>query len=262
MSKDTTIKLNASIRLIQFAAEQKIVKPLSVYYMLKARFRNSCIYCHRSRNAELANFSGISEKTLYTYKAQLSENGLCYEHAGNLILTSTRAIKLHFRDRRKTILNIGLNDSLEDIETRLYGKLLERHALKIAFRESLRRFISRDNHIREFDENDCYKPSLSIPNTAKVLSLGIEKTARVLKRLNDLKVISSEHTKPERLKRGTVGFKRSSFENLPGHFFKTKYGTFRVFGTKHCFNEYPVKVKKLTIQQYIKATKSETCKKQ
>ncbi len=251
---------NTSIRLIAEAAQQRMMKPLAFYYALKIRYRNSCIYQYRGRQRELSEQFAVSEKTVYNYLKVLTGHGLCYEHAGNLILTSTKAIKRKYSDRRKTTIHTQANDSLKEIEIRLYAKLIERHAGKMAFRESLRRFfIIRDMRKTEHDVNE-FKPSLSLSNTADVLHLSIRKTTSVIQQMNELKIITSTPPKPQRMP-SSFNHKINIFEDLPGHYFNTSYGLFRIFGTTHNFNEYPVKLKKITKKLYLKYSNTVNCKK-
>lgn len=267
MSKDNEIlnnsannsvnKLNVSLSLIQTARSQKRTKALSVYYFLKSTFRNSCIYAYKSRMQELADSLGICNKTLYNYIDHLRRLGLVYDHANNLMLTSTKAVKSDARERKKCQITITDKEDIKTIESRLMGKLIETHVKRISLHKAMRSFEKRDQDKKTVGENAT---SISQRNLQKVLQLSQVKTKNLVRTLNDLGVIRTTRNKPKFMAHEFPPLKYS--EEFPGYWFRGRdEGLFVLFGDKHEMLEYPVQIKKLSYRQYLTIYKRMNCKK-
>lgn len=238
----------ANIKLIQKAVNEKWIRQLAFFHILKARFNNSCIYDYRSRMKELSEGLGISEKTLYNYFKALRAKDLVYDHSSNLML---RSVNTGFK---KTIIDISDSSSLFDVVCLLYGKILEKKARSQAFLESIRRF-KRGDRINSILCENPFLPSMSYRTVANILKIN-EKTAfKVVKNLDTLKIIKATRQKPVLISKGF--FDLDSIKDFPGYRFNLKNCLFEVYGNKIEFLRYPVYLKKITIQQYKKFISSD-----
>ncbi len=259
---------NCSIKLIEQLADDKKIRALALFHLLKFTFVNSVIFNYRQRMKELAGRFGISEKTLYTYIRQLRENGLIVDFKGNtdnLHLAGIKTIKDELKDREKALITITDDDNIDTIACRLRAKIIEGYQTKIAFVKALRRYEKKQGKKHDLDKmakgEGVYSPvlSLSLRTTAKVLNINEKTATKVLKTLDELGVIRLHESKPVFV---CFGFIPPGYlEGYPGYKYLADAGTFVNFGTRIECLEYPVKVPKITAKLYLKLYKSKFCKK-
>lgn len=241
-----------SIRLIEKAAAERWIRQLAIYYWLKNRFSNSCLYNYKSRMGELAAMLNISERTFYRYVNQLKDLGLAKEYSANLMLIS----KKEFKSRRKARVTISEENSLFEIECMLYGKILEKKARGMAFRESLRRFETGEQLKCKLPENP-FCPSISIRSIAKLINSSEYKAFQVLNTLKRLNILTYERQKPKLIDSGLIDL--NAISDLPGYRFHLSGKTYQVYGVRIDFVEYPLFLPKMTLQRYKHYCKSTTC---
>lgn len=252
-------KQNVCLNLIKEARDTRQMRALAAYYLLKRTFQNSTLFNYRSRKTELAYTIGISARSLHAYIGQWKAWGLASDHKHNLTLHSTKDVKKAHRERYKAQITRGHGDTIQDIEARLYGKLLENHNRRIYFNHSLekkaketRRAWNGDVNIRHYDENRPGTPafSLSIRNTAKELSVSNAKATKIIQTLNRLRVMQTAGNPPKAVGHG-LGVYRACRDGRLGYFFMAGDTVFRRFGNRHYFLEYPPKEQKITYKKLI-----------
>lgn len=234
-----------SQKLIERAIAEKWTRQLAFFHLLKFEFNNSCIYRYKSRTREIADMFKISEKTLYNYLNFLRAKGLISDHSNNLKLSSIRA----FSGRNKAIIFIDDSYTLWDVCCLLYAKIIEKKAKQMAFRESLRKFGTGDRLKGVFCENP-FRLSLSMRTVAKVLNCSEYKAFKIMQNLCRLDVLRTYKQPPELL---SNDFKAIySVADYPGYLFNINNKLFRQFGNLIEFLQFPVYLKRITIQQYKK----------
>jgi predicted transcriptional regulator len=236
-----------SIKLTEMAIKEKWIRHLAFYHLLKKEFFNSCIYDYRHRMKEIAGRLNVSEKTLYNHLNFLRGKGLVSDHSTNLKICSIRP----FLTRRKTIIEVSGTNTLFDIECLLYGKIIEKKARGMAFKESLRRFGTGDGFKRKLGENP-FRPSLSFRSIAKILNVSEYKAVKVMKNLTKLGVIEFEKQPPKLISKGY--FPLGCVEDMPGYRYTIGNRVYEQWGNLISFLQFPIFLKKLTIQQYKKFT--------
>lgn len=236
-----------SIKLTEMAIKEKWIRHLAFYHLLKKEFSNGCLYDYRKRMNEIAGRLNVSPKTLYNHLNCLRAKGLVSDHSTNLIICSIRP----FLTRRKTIIEVSGTNTLFDIECLLYGKILEKKARGMAFKESLRRFGTGDGFKRKLGENP-FRPSLSFRSIAKILNVSEYKAVKVMKNLARLGVIEFEKQPPKLISKGY--FPLGCVEDMPGYRYTIGSRVYEQWGNLISFLQFPIFLKKLTIQQYKKFT--------
>jgi len=234
-----------SIKLIEKAIKEKWIRQLAFYHILKYEFNNGCIYDYRHRMKEIADRLNISEKTFYNYLNHLRAKDLVCDHANNLKIKSIRA----YSGRIKTTIYMDDNNTLWDVSCLLYGKVIEKKARAMAFKESLRRFGRGEQFKRGLIENS-FRPSLSFRTIAKIINCSEYKAVKVVKTLIRLRVIETEKQRPELISEGLPGLK--ALDELPGYRFNFKGNMYQQFGNLFSFLQFPVSLQRITIKQYKK----------
>lgn len=227
------------------AINEKWIKHLAFFHLLKKEFSNGCIYDYRKRMNEIAGRLNVSQKTLYNHLNFLRAKGLVFDHSTNLIICSIRP----FLTRRKTIIEVSGTNTLFDIECLLYGKIIEKKARGMAFKESLRRFGTGEKLKRRLPETP-FRPSLSFRSIAKILNVSEYKAVKVMKNLARLGVIEFEKQPPKLISKGY--FPLECVEDLPGYRYTIGNRIYEQWGNLISFLQFPIFLKKLTIQQYKK----------
>lgn len=248
--------LNICLPIVEKCRNRREMPALATYYFLKIHFRNSCIYNFRPRMAEIATLIGISQKTLYTYLSHLRRLELIREHSGNLIFESTAKLKKQHKQKRILTIKIDKNETIKDIESRLYGKLLERHVTKLAFHRSVKKFENNLHDLgkAKYDENGS-QFSISVRNMMKLLSVSQLKAKAIINSLNMKDIILTQSRKAKYLDYGKAPLKYSL--EFPGHYFNNKRGfLFIQFGQQHELIAYPCQVRNLTYRQYLRIRKN------
>lgn len=240
-----------STRLIEKAIQERWIKQLAFYHMLKLRFSNSCIYDYKSRMAEVAAEFNISTKTLYTYVAILRSKDMVFDRDNNLILRSIR----DFGTKRNVARILATNkNSLKEIKCMLDAKILEQQAKKQAYMEGLRRFEKGDQFKDRLGENS-YSPSMSYRTIAKVLHCSEKKAFDVVMTLNKLEIIKSTKQKPILISRTAGGLEHYS-ENLPGGYrYSIGSHLYEQYGCRQTFLQFPIRLKKMSIKEYKRLDK-------
>jgi hypothetical protein len=192
---------------------------------------------------EIADRLNISEKSLYNYLNFLRSKDLVYDYSGNIVFRSIRT----FLGRNKTIIYMDDNFTLFDVSCCLYAKILEQKGKQIAFKESVRRFGKGDKCERELCENP-FRPSLSFRTIAKLLNCSEFKSVRIVQNLNRLQVIRTQKQKPQLLSDNCSHL--NLFDDLPGYRFNIKNRLYEQYGNLIEFLQFPVYLKRMTIQQY------------
>jgi hypothetical protein len=234
-----------SIKLIEKAVSDKWMRQLSFFHLMKFEFKNSCIYNYRNRMKVIADRLNISEKTLYNYINFLRSKDLIYDHSDNLVLKSIRA----FIKRNKAVIYFDDSYTLFDISCLLYAKILEEKGRRIAFMESVKRAGKGDGFKRGFSENQ-FRPSLSYRTIAKLLNCSEFQAFKIIQNLNRLQVIRTEKQKPQLL---STNFNYlGSIEDYPGYRFNIKNRLFQQFGNLIEFLQFPVYLKRISIQRLKK----------
>ncbi|HUS87499.1 MAG TPA: hypothetical protein VMW76_09680 [Bacteroidales bacterium] len=238
-----------SIRLLEKAVQERWIRQLAFYYMVKSHYVNSCIFNYKNRMNELADKFNLSAKSVYNYLKELRKYGLLYDHENNLIFKSTARIK-HLNKERyiKCIITIKSDHTIKDVECLLFAKILEQQAKKSAFAESLRRF-RRGDRLKDELRASPFKPSFSIRTVAKLLNISENKAISVIKRLNELEVIRSIKQRPKLLFDNTGRANLTYLEDMPGYRFVSKNRLYEMFGCLHEFLQFPPKLKNITIRQ-------------
>ncbi len=249
--------MNSSIRLISNAIDEKFIKPLVLYHAVKLQFVNSCLFDVKLRMLEFSEKFNVSKQTLYTYFKILENKGLIYQHTNNLVLKSIHTIKKELKDHKQCKVTISDNDSLFDVQCRLYAKIIERHGKKIATMEAYRRFGIREWRNMGTVETD-FQPSLSIRNIAKLLQINERTAKKVINNLERLTVLISKPQKP--ILKGDV-INPALLEDYPGYHFIHENNLYVQFGNKIEFLEYPLKIPKISLKQYLNIYKSTQSKK-
>jgi hypothetical protein len=241
-----------SFKLIKAAISEKWIRPLALFHALKFRYVNSCVYSYKGRFRTISGELGVSIKTLYSYVKILRSNRLIYDHKNNLMLKSFRLIRHEYGGlwKKCTIIIPDIYD-LFDVECLLYAKILEDRARKQAFRESVRQYRRRDWRIRGLSENSFYA-SLSYRTIANILNLSKNKTIKVIKNLNRMEVIRSQKQKPELIMRNASQLNINLLDDFPGRRFMLDGNIFEQYGLKHEFIQFPITLKRITLNQYIK----------
>jgi len=256
-------KLNICLDLIQAARKQRRMKALAVYYLLKIKNNNSCLYNYRSRMNEIAETVGICEKTLYNYFNHLRRMGLIYDHANNLMLYSTKKIREERKEYIRYKILIKDGENIETIEARLYAKLLEKHCEKINHNKSMALFVNRDRDNMNFGENEN-RTSISMRNLQQLFNASQYKTYSLIELMNELGIIKTTGRTPQIMGYGAPPVKYS--REFPGYFYKVQNEDnnssilYRLFGNRHELLEYPVAIKNFSLQQYLINYKRAICK--
>ena len=233
-----------SIQLIEKAVQEKWIRQLAFYHLLKFKFNNSCIYDYRSRMKEIAATLNISKKTLYNYLNFLRSKDLVCDHTTNLVIKSVKK----FIGKQKAIIIVDNDHSLFDITCLMYCKLIERSAKQQAFAESVRRFGRGDRDISNNSESP-FRPSLSYRTIAKLLNVSEFKVFKVIKNLNRMEVIKSETQKPKLLSKDFTGLQY--VDDMPGYRYNVGTKLFEIFGIRIEFLQFPVYLKKISLKQYL-----------
>ncbi len=259
---NTKSKQNVCLTLIREARDTRQMRCLAAYYFFKRHYRNSTLYNFRSRMDDLADVCSISTKSLYTYIGRWKAWGLVREHHNNLTLHSTLDVKKACRERHRVQITRNNKDTIKEIETRLYGKILEQHNRRMDFNRKLleraestkttKRARRGDTPILQCYENRQGVPalSLSLRSAASELNLSLVKTTKIFQTLNRLGVIRTVANPPESVGHG-VGLYRACRDGRLGYFFMAGDTVFRQFGNRHHFLEYPPSDKKVTIKQMM-----------
>jgi len=235
------------------------MRVLAAYYFLKSQLSHAIIYDYRSRKYFIADILGVSERTVRTYMHLWSRWGLTHGHKTNLVLTATQKVKKALRERRRYRISIAEGETIETIENRLYGKLLEQHAERITWYKRQHRFLSKnkkraqssDAKITDRGERLQAPPvSLSLRNIAKVLNVSRFKANEIIQKLNSLRVILTTKSQPRRVCKAPAK-SVSATDGLPGYFFSAGGTTYQVFGNLHTFLEYPPNNDDLTYRQFM-----------
>ena len=247
--------------MIQKATNDKWIKPLALYHLLKFSFGNSVLFNYRNRMDELSQRFGLSTKTLYKYLRVLSDKGLIVEKGNqrNLHLISITQFKRDLGDKRKCRIDIAVSDDLSTISAKLYAKLIEHHLRKIAFMKAIKEWRRRDLNKMIAGESAAPLFSLSIRNIAKLLNISTNTVPKLLKSLEYLKILKVHPQKAEQISSDKLDI--TVVDDLPGHKFVTEKGTFVQFGSKIELIQYPVKIPKISMKKYVKYYKSIKCKK-
>jgi hypothetical protein len=240
----TGMPRRTSLELIETATFEGWIKQLAFYHLLKFSFNNSCIFNYKRRMVEIARQFNISVKTLYNYFNILRSKDLISDHSANLKLESIRKF---IRKRKKNILYLDDSLNLFDVTCLLYAKIIERKARHQAFMESVRRFGRGDKFISRLCEKP-FRPSMSYRTIANLLKISENKAFRIIKNLNRLHVIKTEKQKPQLVSENYKALKY--IEDLPGYRFNIENRLFEVFGNRIEFIQFPVYIKKITVQQY------------
>jgi len=250
---------NCSLKLIKQAVSEKWIKQLAFWHLCKTNYGNSAIYNYRSRMPEIALKHGMSTKSIYNYISLLRSKELVFDFKNNLSLRSIRSIKHYLGDKRKTQITIT-SDNINDIQNKLYAKLIEYHITKIAFKEAIRRFEKRNLHKLEQDAG-VFLPSFSIRNIAKVLNVSTITAQSVLNSLESLGVLIIHKSKPELISKDAgAGFNPELTKDLPAYYFASGSKLYKQQGNAIELIEHPVNLPKLTLKIYSKYCKSTFCK--
>ncbi len=263
------MKQRVCIALIRQSAEIKMTRQLAFFYLLKRQFANGRIYDFRSRKNLISKLLGVSVKTLNKYLDTLEQVELVSEECGDLVLVSNRWIQQVFDERKTYKISTHKDDSLADIQARLFAKLLENHARKISFKESLRRFEKRrffkrnrtkakcggDQLNSVLRENPRFEPSMSVRTVAKLLNLNERTVLKVIERLNKLGIAQTKTQQPF-LAGQSSSHVIKYMEEGHGHWFVCKGNLYQQFGMKWSFLEFPIFQKQLTGRAYVKIKKT------
>ena len=253
---------NVCTHAVRLARDKRRTPALACYYFLKQQYTNGVIYDHRPRMGELATIVGVSQRTLYAYLGWLKKYGFVRPLENNLLLTSTGTLKRTHRERRKTQITVTDSETLQTIEARLLGKLLEDHARKIEHYRRIKRFERKNTRTRDAHKKQCHETgpgfSLSIRNIQRLFNLGRNKAVSAIQLLNDLGVIRTTETRPiqaGKAPRGMAEHIADMTQDLPGHFFVYKGLVYVHYGNIHTLIEHPLPQRELTYRQYIALNK-------
>ncbi len=267
------MKQRVCIALIRTAVKVKVTRQLAFFYLLKRQFANGRIYDFRSRKNMISKLLGVSIKTLNKYLDTLEQVELISEECGNLVLVSNRRIKQVYNEEKTYKISTHKDDSLEDIQARLFAKLLEHHARKICFKESLRRFEKRcflkwnrsskaegggDQLNSVLRENPRFEPSMSVRTVAKLLSLNEKTALKIIERLNKLDIVQTESQQPILAGPSSSNVIKYMQEGH-GYWFVCKGKLYQQFGMKWNFLEFPIFQKQLTGRAYVKINRIARC---
>lgn len=260
------MKQRVCIDLIKGAIKAKVTREVAFFYQLKRQFANGRIYDFRHRKESISRLLGVSVKTLNKYLDILEQLRLVSEECGSLVLASNMWIRRRFKERRTYKISCNPDDSLEDIQARLYAKVIEHHARKICFKESLRRFEKRrylkydksskatgggDQLKTVLRENPRFEPSMSVRTVAKLLNLNERTVLKVIARLNKLGIVQTKTQQP--FLAGQSSSKVVKYmDESHGHWFVCKGKLYQQFGMKWNFLECPIIQKPLTSRAYVK----------
>ena len=235
----------ASIKLINQASSEGWMRQLAFFHLLKYKFNNSCLYNYRSRMSEIAGMLNVSERTLYTYLNFLRSKKLVFTHANNLMLVSI----LKYTTRKKTTIKIDDTNTVFDIETLLYAKVIEQHGRRIGFLRLIKKF-ERGEQFKSKLTGTPFKPSISMRCIAKLLKISECKASKVIKNLNRLQVIKTTNQKPQLI---SYNFTRLEYvKDYPGYLFNSGKYLYRQFGQIIDFLHFPIYLKSISIKEYKK----------
>ena len=239
--------------LLHLARDQRQTKALACYYLLKQNFQNSRIYNHRSRMGELAAIVGVSQRTLYNYFAWMQGAGIIAPQDGHLLMLGTSRLKRMHGERHKFQIKVTDSETIQTIEARLMGKLLEQHARRIEHHKRIQRFKRRYTRTRNTLIKGCSETgpgySLSIRNIQRLFNLGRNKAVSAILLLNDLGVIHTTKSRPQ----ATAKAPREALkhmDDMPGFFFIRAGILYVQFGNRHELLEHPPAQRDLTYRQY------------
>ncbi len=248
MEKDNGEILNTSLKAIKYSIEGKYTKAFAFYILVKGAFSNGVIYNYRSRKKELAFMAEISERSVYKYIDILIKNNLAYEHHGNLCMKSVRVLKRELSDCRKCKLVITPKDNLHTIECKLYAKLFEYHAKKMAYEEQ----------VMNVDADKCdsagkqYDPVLSCRSVAKLFNRSVNKARDIINTLNRMAIIRTIKSKPQKVMSNAYGFDPEYTANTYRYYFLIGNDLYCQRGSTHILLQFNVCYPKLSYKQVYK----------
>lgn len=246
------MRMHTCLLLIETAIDEKWIKYLAFFHLVKYRYRNSCIYNYKSRMHIVAWEFNICVKTLYTYVNTLKIQDLVYEHSNNLIFKSIKRLKKAYaKTRYKTVFDFKPHYTLKDLEYLLYLKILENKGRQQAFMVSLKGANDRfkngsKNSVRTICES--FAPSFSYRTIAKILNISENKAFCVILRLNELNVLRTQKQKPKLIKRNIHFYDHYEDE---AYEFVSGGNLYECYGNRHHFLDYPIYLKTISYKKFI-----------
>lgn len=249
--------VNVSLKLIRQAAEDRSMKPLAAYHMLKARFINGRVYEYQSRMNQLAAMLGVCTKTLYNYLDLLRGTGLIYQSGNTLMLKSLTQVKYELSDKRKYTITIQVGETIHDVTARLYAKLIERHARSIAQSESLTRFLEKGNNEESRNFHNGVESetgalfNISLRNLQRLLNIDKATAAKLVGKLNKHGIIKTYP--PAKLIQKCNDpqvLAVLAMEGMPFYYYLIGRNICMMTGSRHQLVEHPVIIPKMTAKKY------------
>ena len=231
-----------NIKLIEKASEEKWLRMLAFFYILKLKYANSCIYNYRSRMPGIAKELNISTKTLYNRIKVLRDKDLVFDHHNNLMLKSFRK-----ENGRKAPVLLDEKLSLAEVEALFVAQVLKKNAQHQAYCASARAFLSDDRPHGITAENP-FESSFSQRTMALISSISLTKANKIVKILDSLGVVKIKKQKPRLIARNFTEL--SVIEDFPGHRFLIGNCLFQSVSFSYEFVQDPVFSRPYNLARY------------
>lgn len=111
------------IGLLEYASKTKMLKPIALFYLIKAKFHHSIIYNYNPY--KLSKTIGLHHKTVDRYVKKLIKEDFCELRDGHLLFRATKKI-LPAKESRKSRRNLQTRPytSFQGILNRIYTVIL------------------------------------------------------------------------------------------------------------------------------------------
>jgi len=218
------------IALIKDATSEKMLKPLALFYLIKAKFNHSIIYNYTPN--KLSKLTGLHPKTITRYVNKLINCGLCVLRDGNLLFVKTKGIKKYVETRPYTsykgILRRIYFIYLMNNKSQQKYQLARRYGIKIeALSPKARRKALKGIKLEKIGLESSIKPIMSITGASKLFNVSKNTAFNILKDLKDNNFIK---TKPHT--RVISKAKPLKYNTLKGYFFNKNGYLIQYFGSE------------------------------
>lgn len=231
------MKIQTSEKLIKQSIEENWIKSLAVYFFLKLKFKNSCLYNFENKKSKIAKLVKVSPYSLVYHIKVLETKGLAYYHNDNLILKSIHKVKKQLREKQSCTLQAPDNSSLKEIEYILFSKDLNRKARQQAYK------IKKTQHERRYTGDDAASDEFSLfsfRNLADSWYCSTKKVSNIFKYLTGTKFVKLRTISKNY---GKTSVKRIIPEFWPGFghpYLSKKNELIVIYGTAVNFLDFPI----------------------
>lgn len=186
------LKITLNANFIEGLQEEDSLRMLSVYVVLKAKFKNSCIYNSSYRN--LSKVSGISITVLKKCIPFFKSKGWVREHSGNMVFVPIKSIDT-FKDKILLTLKINKNEGYKTVLKKIkllllmsrhnrfeYVKKISRDYINprnLKDYKKARRFVMKCKRFRPIDENTKF--TILNRNFGKMIGRSKSTASRLIK---------------------------------------------------------------------------------